>query len=271
MIASRPSQKWGTDRPSSATPVTAWSCSLPRRTAAITPAGMPTSVAISMLRIASSSEIGMRETIVCATGRSRWSVPRSPCSASQIQCAYCTGNGLSSRYLWRTAARTAGSRFSAPSAIAGSPGMARTPRKTSTLDTTRTTRAAPVRLIRKPPIVGCLLVSGERDPEQCVRIHRDARQLGRHARARDRVVQVDQRPVGLDDLRDRVVQGLARLGRGRLARVAEDEIDARVRVPAAVLRAARRDEVVDVAVRVDAPRPADLERVEGSCVLLAQR
>ncbi len=184
MISSRPSQKCGTDRPTSATRRDARSRSLcragPRRSP---PPGCRSAIATNMLRNASSSVIGMRVTIVCATGSSRWSTPRSPCSASQIQCAYCTGSGRSSRYLWRTAASTAGSRFSAPSAIAGSPGIARTPRNTSMLASTSTTRAAPTLRRRKPPIVSrsarssLLLVRRVRDAEQRVRVELDARQL----------------------------------------------------------------------------------------------
>src|SRR4051794_27513498 len=272
MMASSPSQKCGTERPTSATAVVAWSLGLPRRTAAITPAGMPTRVAKSMLNAASSSVIGSLLTIVCATDSSRWSTPRSPRSASQIQCAYCTGKGRSSMYLCRICASSAGSRFSAPSAIAGSPGIARTPRKTSMLANTRTTTAAPVRLIRKPPIVDpSLLVLRECDADERVRIHRHALQRLVQARARYWVVQVDQRPVGEHDLLRRAVQRLARIfGRG-LARVVEDEVETRVRVPAVVLRTSRTDELVDVPVRVDAARPADLERVVRPCVGLAER
>ena len=94
----------------------------------------------------------MRVTIVCATGNSRESRPRSPCSACQTHFTYCTGNGLSSPYFSRTAASTAGSRFSPLSAIAGSPGSARTPTKTMTLEQKTTIRAAPALRSRKPPI-----------------------------------------------------------------------------------------------------------------------
>ena len=56
-----------------------------------------------------------------------------------------------------------------------------------------------------------------------------------------------------------VVQRRPRLGRGRLPRAVQHVVESRVRVAAVVLRAGRGDEVVDVAVGVDATRPADQE------------
>ena len=84
-------------------------------------------------RPASSSVIGSRCTIVCATGELALVGAEVTADREAAQLTYCTGNGWSRPYLWRIAAITAGSRFSAPSAIAGSPGIARTPTKTSML------------------------------------------------------------------------------------------------------------------------------------------
>src|SRR5215471_10093686 len=200
---------------------------------------MPISTETSRLRSESSIVIGMRVTIVCATESSRWSTPRSPWSASQTQCTYWTGSGRSSMYLWRIAASSAGSRLSAPSAIAGSPGIARTPTKTSMLASTRTMRAAPTFLRRKPPIVPQpprLLVGRERDPGQGVGIHRHAGEVVRDARARDGVIQVDQRAILEDEVRRGLVQRLPGLLRRGLPRVVENQVEPRVRVPAVVLR-----------------------------------
>src|SRR5262245_12795528 len=169
---------------------------------------------------------------------------------------YCSGSGSSRWYLCRIAARTAGSRFSAPSAIAGSPGMARAPTKTSMLASTSTMRAAPTFLRRKPPIVRCLLVGRERDARQGVRVDLDALETRRDADSRDGVIQVDEGPVGEDELLRRAVERLARSVGRRLPGVVEDEIEPGIRVPAVVLRPDRVHELVDVAVRVDAARPA---------------
>ena len=75
---------------------------LPRRTAAITPAGMPISDRDEHAEDRELERDRDARARSCARpASSRWSTPRSPCSASQIQCAYCTGSGRSSRYLWR--------------------------------------------------------------------------------------------------------------------------------------------------------------------------
>src|SRR5215467_3793358 len=162
-------------------------------------------IAMIMLRRASSRLIGSRVAIVCATESWRWSTPRSPWRASQIQWTYCSGSGRLSRYLARTAASTAGSRFSAPRAIAGLPGIARTPANTTMLATTSTTRASPALRIRKTPVSYLLVLeSGERDAEERVRIHGHADDPVRDAGVRDRMIEVDQRPAS-DDLLDRSV------------------------------------------------------------------
>src|SRR5579884_994786 len=214
MIISSPSQKCGRDRPTSANVVAVWSEGFPRRTAAITPAGIPISMPTRIERSASSREIGIRDTIVCATGSLRLSSPRLPCSARQTHLTYCTGSGRSSPYSCRTAAITAGSLLSPLSAIAGSPGSARTPTNTSTLAQKTTTRAAPALRRRKPPIVSrprprLLGERGELRADQTVAVHLHAGHVLRHAEVVDRVVQVDQRLVGVDHLQRRVVERVA--------------------------------------------------------------
>src|SRR6185437_4058716 len=152
-------------------------------------------------------------------------------SASQIQCPYCTGSGLSRSYLALTAAITAGSRFSAPRAIAGLPGIARTPANTTMLASTSTTRAAPALRIRKPPMSVLLLrVAGERDAQERVRIHGHARHLLRDAGGRDRMVEVDQRPIVEELLDGRVVVVTPCLRRRGAPGVAQEPVDDVLRV-----------------------------------------
>jgi hypothetical protein len=86
-----------------------------------------------MLRSASSPGNGILSNVAAATETPCSSVPRFPCSVSHNQCAYCTGRDLSSRYSCLIARRTAGSALPPLSTVAGLPGIARTPRKTSTL------------------------------------------------------------------------------------------------------------------------------------------
>src|SRR5215218_517859 len=108
---------------------------------------------------------------------------------------------------------TAGSRFSAASAVAGSPGSARTPRNTTMLESSRTTRAAPSFRSRKPPITVLSLLlrprrlePGELRADQTVAEHLEAADLPREPEAVDRVVQVDQRQI-LHHLHERRVVG----------------------------------------------------------------
>src|SRR4029078_9678090 len=126
----------------------------------------------------------------------------------------------------------AGSRFSAPSAVAGSPGSARTPTNTSMLERSRTmraaptlrrrkpliyiaslwTRAAPTLRKRKPPIVletflGALLEPRELRADEAVAEDVHSADGLRDAEPVDGVVEVDQRQVlrHLDE--GRVVEG----------------------------------------------------------------
>src|SRR5215211_6015854 len=192
---------------------------------------MPITVPIRIASPASSSVIGSRVTIVCATGSSRWSVPRSPCSASPSQRTYWSGTGSSRWYLCRISFITAGSRSSAPSAIAGSPGSARTPPKTSTLARNSTIRAAPTFRRRKPPtIVQLLPVVPEVRADEAVAEDLHAPHLVRRSIAVDRVIQVDDRQVAQRALEERVVVGDPRLQRRRLTRVRQRQVDERVDV-----------------------------------------
>ena len=77
-----PSQKFGTERPSSATVLAAHSDAVRRRTAAMMPAPMPMSAAMTIAKTASCSVTGSAWPMVSATGRPvREERPRSPVSA----------------------------------------------------------------------------------------------------------------------------------------------------------------------------------------------
>jgi hypothetical protein len=74
--------------------------------------------------------------------------------------------------------------------------------------------------------------------------------------------EVDDRRVVADDLLRRPIERLLRVRGQRLAFVAEDQVDPRVRVDAVVPVARGSRPLVDVAVEVGARRPPDHERVE---------
>lgn len=77
-----PSQKAGIDMPSRAMPLASHSSGLPRRTAAMTPAPMPTTTAISRDSAASSSVMGRAWVMESSTGSPvRAEVPKSPVAA----------------------------------------------------------------------------------------------------------------------------------------------------------------------------------------------
>ncbi|MFD0337484.1 hypothetical protein ACFVH0_02155 [Streptomyces sp. NPDC127117] len=77
-----PSQKEGTDMPSRAMPLASHSSGSPRRTAASTPAPMPTTTAISRDSAASSRVIGSAWVMESSTGSPvRAEVPKSPVAA----------------------------------------------------------------------------------------------------------------------------------------------------------------------------------------------
>ena len=80
MISSRPHQKIGMEKPTSAVDMIAWSVTLPRRTAAKTPAGMPSATAKRMAQSDSSTVAGKSVKKSSATGRLvTIDRPRSPC------------------------------------------------------------------------------------------------------------------------------------------------------------------------------------------------
>ena len=128
-----PSQKWGTERPESATALAATSMAVPRRTAESTPVGMPITSAMSIEQTASSMVTGSLEASSSVTGiRLRSDSPRSPRSSLPIQMPYCTTTGRSRWYFARMAATATGSCSSPASATAASPGRSFWSEKIST-------------------------------------------------------------------------------------------------------------------------------------------
>ena len=129
MIIISPSQKCGTDRPTSATVVAAWSDALPRRTAAIIPAeDADQRPEQDREERELERDRQARDDRVRDRQLPRWSTPEvaaqrlpDPLHVLHRQRLVEPVRRAGSR------ASTAGSRFSPPSAIAGSPGSARMP------------------------------------------------------------------------------------------------------------------------------------------------
>ena len=144
-----PSQKFGTETPHSDAPLASTSHAVLRRTAARTPAGMAMASAMRTARQASSTVIGSFFATVAVTGsRVRIDRPRSPCSASAAQRAYCTGIGSLSPYFARISSSPAASASVPAITRAGSPGIMRTPVKTTMLITISVTIEIATRRIR---------------------------------------------------------------------------------------------------------------------------
>src|SRR3954453_9256556 len=251
-MRSRPSQKCGIERPTSATvPLAEWG-SEPRLTAAITPAGTPITSAMRMLRNASSSVIGMRSTIVAPTLRPvRCETPKRPWTAWPSQFAYWTGSGLSSPNFAVISAMACGLRSSPASVSAGLPGSAWSPANTTTLAAKMTISAAPARRSRK-------LRTGLRpgrepgllEPQQAVAELLDPGDLLRHAREVVVVVEVDQRVGGQQHLRRLPVHLGAPALVGGLAGLVCQRVWLSARVSRKVIPPCSWDEMVDVAVGV---------------------
>ncbi len=86
-----PSQKLGTDRPTSVNPFASHSGQRPRYTAAATPAPMPTTTATVTAYALSHSVTGSVVAIRSDTGTPvAIEVPRSPCSRFFRNSQYCT-------------------------------------------------------------------------------------------------------------------------------------------------------------------------------------
>ena len=126
-----------------------------RRTAATTPAGMAMPTAMSSEKQASSIVIGsFLATILATDSRVRMDSPRSPRRASPAQRRYWTTMGSFSPYFSRTSSRPAASASVPAITRAGSPGIMRTPVKTTRLITHRVTTEIVARWIRNSSTSG---------------------------------------------------------------------------------------------------------------------
>ncbi len=154
-ISMIPSQKLGTETPPREAALAMTSHALLRRTAASTPAAIAMQIARSTDRQASSTVIGSFCATVLSTGsRVRIDRPRSPCSASPAQRRYWTGTGSFSPYFARISSIPAASASVPAMTRAGSPGIIRTPVKTTTLITNRVTTEIAARRIRNSSTAG---------------------------------------------------------------------------------------------------------------------
>ncbi len=104
---------------------------------------------MSTARQASSTVMGsFLATVVITGSRVRIERPRSPRAASAAQRRYCTGIGSFSPYLARISSSPAASASVPAITRAGSPGIMRTPVKTTTLITISVTIEIATRRIR---------------------------------------------------------------------------------------------------------------------------
>src|SRR5712664_1460449 len=271
-ISMCPSQKLGTERPQSETALTRKSHTVLRRTAEKTPAGIAMPSATRSDRPASSIVIGsLRATVHTTDSRVRMDSPRSPRSASPTQRRYWSAIGASSPYFWRISASPAASASVPPITRAGSPGIMRTPVKTIRLITNRVTIEIATRRIRKSS-TGVRLVPGHPlDADQPVGHRPVALQvLGERHDVVEMVEVDDVAPRG--DLVDRLAVELRALPLvADLARLVQERVDGLVADQRGVQAGAAGLELVDVAVRIHAPAPADGEGLELAVVVVGQR
>src|SRR3954454_17492279 len=226
-----------------------------------------------MLRNASSSVTGSRSMIVLPTPRPvRVDVPRSPRTTWPSQSTYWTGTGSFRPYFSRIAVSARWLWSSPASASAGSPGSARTPANTTMLETRRTISEAPARRSRYPCMSDpAASHAREAQSRQPIGPHLDAGHVT--ARPGEQVVVVEVDDVAVVQQRgDHALVDRAALGRiGCRAPVRKRLVDRGVRLAAVVQRALALLLVEQVAVGVDAPRPAHLEGVEVALVAPVER
>src|SRR3954454_22429506 len=132
-----------------------------------------------------------------------------------------------------------------------------------------TSSDAPMRRATKPRI-GLARQPRLLEAQETVAVELQALHLAARAREQLVVPDVEQRRVGGQELLDLRVDLLALVLVESGARLVEQLVHLRAGVPAVVERALRVDELVDVAVRVHAPAPADQARVERPRVLLVE-
>src|SRR5216117_775669 len=267
-ISMIPSQKFGIDTPHSEAALARTSQAVFRRTAAITPAGIASANAIRRARHASSTVIGSLIATVHATGcRVRIDSPRSPRRARPIHRTYWTGIGSCRPYFSRTSSSPAAS---VPAMTrAGSPGIIRTPVKTMRL--MRTSVTAEMKARRTRNSVTRLLPACPLDADQTVRDGLVALQVLRERGDVILEVEVDDVAAGEDVIHRLAVEGRALGDIAHLARLVQESIHLLVAGEGLVEASATGVELVDVVVGVDAPAPADEERLVLAVLVVLQR
>src|SRR5437588_8537607 len=273
-ISMIPSQKLGTDTPHNDALLASTSQAVLRRTAASTPAGIAIASAMSTARQASSTVIGSFFATVVITGsRVRIERPRSPRAASAAQRRYCTGIGSFSPYLARISSSPAASASVPAITRAGSPGIMRTPVKTTTLITISVTIeiAADGSGIRARASTSGSVPGRPLDADEAIG---DGPVPLEALRKRHDVVQV----IDVDDVapRGEHVDGLAvecapLIEIADLAGPVQERVDLVVAGQRRVEAALARLVLVNVAVGIHPAAPADLKRLQLAVVVVLER
>src|SRR5207247_1496965 len=269
-ISMIPSQKVGTETPQSDTPLARRSQKVLRRTAASTPAGMAMPTAMRIAKAASWIVMGsFFATVPVTDARVRMDSPRSPRSANPTQRRYWTGTGSFSPYFSRTSSSPAASASVPAMTRAGSPGIIRTPVKTMRL--MRTSVTAEMKARRTRNSVTRLLPARPLDADQTVRDGLVALQVLRERGDVILEVEVDDVAAGEDVIHRLAVEGRALGDIAHLARLVQESIHLLVAGEGLVEASATGVELVDVVVGVDAPAPADEERLVLAVLVVLQR
>ena len=274
MIIIRPSQKCGTLQARRAPPTSPRSPpACPRRTAAMMPAGIPITIPT---RIARTRELERDRQPVDDRVRDRQlalvasevALQREPEPLHVLDRQRLVEAVVVADRRHRRRVAVLARRARSP----GRPEARGTPRKTRMLARRRTTRAAPSLAQQEAAhrlsslLRARLLEAGELRADQAVAVDLHASDGLRNAEPVDRAVQVDQRQVLRSPAREPCGRRRSAFSFRTARALVRRLVDDRVGVAAVVLRALRVDELVEVAVRVDAARPAHRERVELACV-----
>ena len=169
----------------------------------------------------------------CGCAATRRSRRAGPCRSRSRTARGAAGRGGTSA---RIAATTAGSCSSPASAIAGSPGRSCWSEKISTETTSRSGRARPAAARRRAEgHAGSELMSRTLEPDDAVRVRREALDLAGEPGEHAAVPQDQARHVAQQDLGGLVVELLALGGVGDVARLRQERVDVGVAVLAVVL------------------------------------
>src|SRR5436190_8629210 len=218
---------------------------------------------------------GMSMRLTLATGSSkRGTKPDAGSQPSRtetrpIHRTYWTGIGSCRPYFSRTSSSPAASASVPAMTRAGSPGIIRTPVKTMRL--MRTSVTAEMKARRTRNSVTRLLPARPLDADQTVRDGLVALQVLRERGDVILEVEVDDVAAGEDVIHRLAVEGRALGDIAHLARLVQESIHLLVAGEGLVEASATGVELVDVVVGVDAPAPADEERLVLAVLVVLQR